>query len=143
MEFTEGERILAKIESIDQGSLTVALQDDVRARVSEKSLGGLDKEKLKPGTEVYAKIQREDENGDLVVAIEQVVEEDIDDNLDHYINGIRPQSIKDKYGSHENNDTAKKLQAWFSRADSRLKELQKHRTERLDKEFYDDKGKST
>lgn len=137
MDVELGERLLGKIKKIGSNSILVYLRDDIEGIASKKSLEEIEEEELSPGTEVYVTIQDYANRGRFKVRIDEIIDEDyFEGDVDHFINGMQPESIKKKYGNRNPKEPAKELQKWFREAETQVKKLRKNRDERLDEDFY-------
>lgn len=136
MDFLSGERVSGKIEQVKSNGLIVLLKDDIQGFIEKDSLDGWDEEELNPGEKVYV-VVKENGDGDYVkLELNQIISEEnrFDDDSGPSVKNLNLSSKDDKAKSAEKEK--EELLKWFEKAEEKLDELRKNRTDRLDEEFY-------
>ncbi|MBS3812884.1 hypothetical protein KGY64_03580 [Candidatus Bipolaricaulota bacterium] len=135
MELKPGEKASGIVRVVKDEGFVVELRNEVKGFATRECEGGVDVSRVKEGSEVKVEVKERGAERIRLSIIKLFSQDKYLKKPDKYLKNI---STERRYGSDESEEekVSDQVKEWFDEVDDKLKEIKKHRKERLDKDFW-------
>ncbi len=137
MDIRVGEKVSGVISEVKEGGFTVALCNDITGFVPKENLADeVQTGELTEGSEVKVRVEEKTAEGALQLTVTKLFPKDkFQKKPDKYLKNVSHE--KDNGGDESREpDTSEEFEEWLTEIDRAFEDIQKHRKERLNEDFW-------